>query len=156
MPGFLSDAALAQIRKAIKGATDTFFVRPVTLHHATPKISIFNESREGMYTPQDYPLNALKLPENSGSEGGATNALSSKGSADLTEGVLFFNVEDLAAAGLVDATGVVPRVSIVAGVDTITDAGELLNIEGVNEVGPMGSGFALVKIHYKKSLRKNG
>lgn len=139
----ISPEQFAQIGAAIKQVTETFFKIDVTIVRRTRKLSAYNQSRKDTHSEATYQVLALSVYDKEGED--AQSKRTDSGSFDLSDGYLLIHNDVLKAAGLMDADG---NPTITAHQDTVKFAGDEWEIDGVNLVGPLDTGFALTKIHF--------
>jgi hypothetical protein len=148
MAGLLSPSDLIEIVGAIKQTTDTFFQFDVRLVKKIPITARFNESSKTSYTTTTHDLKALALYESGSRDAQLVKMIS--GAADLAEGTLLFNFEDLYEANLIDPNN---NVLINPATDKFILQGLQLDILGVILAGPIENYYALVKVPFKKQLK---
>lgn len=146
MSDLLSPGDWAEFKAAIKDVTDTFFKVPVVLKKKTRTYGAFNENKEDETSNEDINLMGLLVYDKDGS--GAVNTQREIGSANLTQGYIYFNVEDLDANNLIDGT--TKDCLINTTIDEAEFLGVLYNLSGGELVGPLNGEFALYKIHFER------
>jgi hypothetical protein len=148
MAGLLSSSDITEILSAIKETTDTFFQYDVRLIKRIPITPRFSESKKNNYSTTHHDLKALVTYESGSRDAQLVKMV--VGAADLAEGTLIFNFEDLNAANLIDINN---NVLINAATDTFMVQGLEVGILGVILAGPMENYYALVKVPFKRKLK---
>lgn len=150
MAELLSDSDWQEFQDAIQDVTDTFMKHSIVYHKITTKYSTWQENKENNSDTQDFNLLALSVYAKTGS-GGKDKRLAI-GSQDLTEGYLLFNWWDLEAKGLINPIDKTPLFN--TNLDEATFFGNRYMLTGTEQVGPFREQFALVKVHFKRTIKK--
>lgn len=138
----LSAGQLTQIKNALRSVTDTFEV-DVTLMQRSTKFTAFNDNRED-YIVQEITVKALAVYGGEGQQ--VSTGL--KGSDELSEGYMLFNMDTLDESGLLNADGF-PVFELNK--DTFKYQGAELEILEVIPLGPL-DGYRVCKVFWKRKL----
>lgn len=145
MADLLSDRDYAEIAAALGDAADTFFKTPVTVRIRGRIASAFNEGDNYDSDPRELLGLVVYATEGELSQAQRTAA----GSTNLSEGYVLVTYGAAIAAGLVGPNN---EIYITAHQDTVSFNNETYTIEGAPAVGPVKTGYALLKIHFKRKL----
>lgn len=137
----INESQIAQIKAALQAVTDTFFEESVTYRQRNEPFAMFNNSRDS--SPVDHPIKGLVLFNGDPDRGQADNR-------DEGELIIVFNMDDLAAASLLDNN----RLPVFKrNQDTMLVFGDEFEIEDVIPVGPL-AGYRVCKVVLRKNLEK--
>ena len=150
MSDLLSAGDWQEFRGAIQDVTDTFFNIPITYSRVIKHHSNWNENKENNSTKTDIILKGLSIYDKTGVS--ALNDRGEIGSMDLSEGYLYFNWWDLELLGLINPTTKEPVFN--SNIDEASFFGSTYILTGHEQVGPFEDTFALVKVHFKRGLKK--
>ena len=142
----LSDADKLAVLAAVKSATDTFMVTPVTYYQSAPTIDRYEEDNE---SENFVPKNLSGLVESPKSEE-VKEAM--EGSVDMMDVMVTFNVEDLITAELIDTQ--TNNHKIVAEKDYFKAKGVTYKITDVYFDGPLQDQNVLLVIEGKITQKK--
>ena len=145
----MSSAQWAKFRNAIKDVTDTFADTDVKIIKRVESLSAFNQNRSDTTTTTDFNYKGVVVYAGSGND--AQYKQNVKGSFDSSEGYVLINYEEFRDGGLIDSDG---NHKMNEGLDNLSFRGKDYDIEGANILGPSDGQEAVVKIHFKRLLKK--
>jgi hypothetical protein len=146
MSGFLGSADIQAALAAIKGTTDTFMKQEVTFEIHTAKLAAFTDNRAKNSTITEKVVLGLFI------QGQQVLDTAATGAADLGDGYVLCNREDLAAVGLANLAG---ELAVNPATDTVKIGGERYKLLTATPLGPLDGKYTLGKFITKKLLAAN-